>query len=69
MVFKERKESFEMNEFFKTILFLIGAMFLISALILIFIFISPFLILCSIPLGIIALIVVIIEVFTENRNK
>lgn len=68
MVFKEKKKSFKMNEFFQTILFLIGAMFLISALILIFIFIIPFLILCSIPLGIIALIGVIIELINENRK-
>ena len=57
-----------MNEFFQTILFLIGAIFIISAFILICIFIVPFLILCSIPLGIIALIGVIIEVFTENKK-
>jgi hypothetical protein len=57
-----------MKEFIQMILFLIGAMFFISAFILLFIFIVPFLILCSIPLGIIALIGVIIEVFTENRK-
>jgi hypothetical protein len=57
-----------MNEFFQTILFLIGAIFIISAFILMFIFIAPFLILCSIPLGIIALIGVIIEVFTKNKK-
>ena len=55
-----------MKEFIQMILFLIGAIFIISAFVLMFIFIAPFLILCSIPLGIIALIGVIIDIFMAN---